>query len=144
MHHFNRYNKVGAMHYAHENWEMYARKVPLLQVLKYMPASPELEAAISLADSAERGAQNLNIKDAIEINAGVALLPLPALKREIEAGTLAAVPLSDDRLVRPLGILRSAIASVSRLRPTRTRAPEGEASSVTMGRVAPLIFWMYF
>lgn len=66
--HFQRYNKVGAMHYAHENWEMYARKVPLLQVLKYMPASPELEAAISLADSAERGAQNLNIKDAIEGN----------------------------------------------------------------------------
>jgi len=46
-----------------------------------------------------------NIKDAIEINAGVALLPLPALKREIEAGTLAAVPLGDARLVRPLGII---------------------------------------
>ena len=46
-----------------------------------------------------------NIKDAIEIGAGVALLPLPALKREIEAGTLAAVPLSDARLSRPLGII---------------------------------------
>lgn len=64
--HFNRYNKVGGRHYAHENWEMYARKVPLLQVLKYMPASPELEAAMTLADSAERGSQNLNIKDAID------------------------------------------------------------------------------
>ena len=46
-----------------------------------------------------------NIKDAIEINAGVALLPLPALKREIEAGTLAAVPLSDGRFVRPLAVI---------------------------------------
>jgi DNA-binding transcriptional LysR family regulator len=46
-----------------------------------------------------------NIKDAIEINAGVALLPLPALKREIEAGTLAGAPLSDARFVRPLGII---------------------------------------
>jgi DNA-binding transcriptional LysR family regulator len=46
-----------------------------------------------------------NIKDAIEIGAGVALLPLPALKREIEAGTLAAVPLGDGRLSRPLGII---------------------------------------
>lgn len=64
--HFRRYNKVGAMHYAHDNWEMYARKVPLLQVLKYMPASPELEAAMALSDSSERGAQNLNIKDAID------------------------------------------------------------------------------
>jgi DNA-binding transcriptional LysR family regulator len=46
-----------------------------------------------------------NIKDAIEINAGVALLPLPALRREIETGTLAAVPLSDARFVRPLAII---------------------------------------
>ena len=46
-----------------------------------------------------------NIKDAVEINAGVALLPLPALKREIETGTLAAVPLSDARFVRPLAII---------------------------------------
>ena len=46
-----------------------------------------------------------NIKQAIEINAGVALLPLPALERDLRSGTLSAVPLSDARLVRPLGIL---------------------------------------
>jgi DNA-binding transcriptional LysR family regulator len=46
-----------------------------------------------------------NIKKAIEISAGVALLPLPALRREMQAGTLAAVPLSDCRFVRPLGII---------------------------------------
>jgi DNA-binding transcriptional LysR family regulator len=46
-----------------------------------------------------------NIKQAIEINAGVALLPLPALQREVRAGTIAAVPLRDARFVRPLGIL---------------------------------------
>jgi len=46
-----------------------------------------------------------NIKQAIEIAAGVALLPAPALEREVRAGTLAAVPLTDARLVRPLGIL---------------------------------------
>ncbi|MGH7342873.1 MAG: LysR family transcriptional regulator, partial [Candidatus Rokuibacteriota bacterium] len=46
-----------------------------------------------------------NIKDAIEISAGVALLPQPALQREIQAGTLAAVPLTDSRLARPLGII---------------------------------------
>ena len=47
-----------------------------------------------------------NIKQAIEIPSGVALLPLPALHREVRAGTLAAVPLSDARLVRPLGIIQ--------------------------------------
>lgn len=47
-----------------------------------------------------------NIKQAIEIPSGVALLPLPALEREVRAGTLAAVPLSDARFVRPLGIIQ--------------------------------------
>jgi recombination protein RecT len=64
--HFDRYNKVGESHYATGNWEMYARKIPLLQVLKYMPSSPELETAINLAHAGEQGAQNLNIKDAVE------------------------------------------------------------------------------
>lgn len=45
------------------------------------------------------------IKRAIEIDAGVALLPAPTVVREVEAGTLAAVPLSTNELVRPLGII---------------------------------------
>ena len=35
--HRNKYNKVGSRHYSFRDWEMYARKIPLLQVLKYMP-----------------------------------------------------------------------------------------------------------
>ncbi len=46
-----------------------------------------------------------NIKKAIEVSAGVALLPLPALQREIQSGTLVAVPLTDARFARPLGII---------------------------------------
>ena len=45
------------------------------------------------------------IKKAIEISAGVALLPLPTLRREVKDGTLAAVPLAQARFVRPLGII---------------------------------------
>lgn len=63
--HRDRYNKVGKRHYSFQNWEMYARKVVLLQVLKYMPSSAELGVAISLNDSAEIGKQHLNIDDAI-------------------------------------------------------------------------------
>lgn len=40
--HLERYNKVGKRHYAYENMEMYARKVVLLQTIKYLPASVEL------------------------------------------------------------------------------------------------------
>jgi len=45
------------------------------------------------------------IKRAIEIDAGIGLLPLPTVLREVEAGTLVAVPLATEELVRPLGII---------------------------------------
>lgn len=64
--HRDRYNKVGDKHYSYDNMEMYARKVVLLQVLKYMPCSPELAAAMALNDAAEIGAQRIDLKDAIE------------------------------------------------------------------------------
>ena len=56
--HLRQYNKVGQRHYANEsenNFEMYARKVALLQVLKYMPASIELANAIDVSHAAEAG-----------------------------------------------------------------------------------------
>jgi len=45
------------------------------------------------------------IKKAIEVSAGVALLPDPTLRREVQAGTLVARPLSGCRLVRPLAMI---------------------------------------
>lgn len=45
------------------------------------------------------------IKRAIEIDAGVGLLPEPTVSREVASGTLRAVPLDTDELVRPLGII---------------------------------------
>ena len=61
--HRNRYNRQGERHYSYREWEMYARKVVLLQVLKYLPASPELETAVSLNDAAEVGEQHLNLDE---------------------------------------------------------------------------------
>src|SRR5437667_511858 len=46
-----------------------------------------------------------NIKKAIAIGAGIALLPAPTLRQELEAGTLRARPLEGGGLVRPLGII---------------------------------------
>jgi DNA-binding transcriptional LysR family regulator len=45
------------------------------------------------------------IKRAIEINAGVGLLPEPTVVSEVESGRLIAVPLACNELVRPLGII---------------------------------------
>ncbi|MFO1066309.1 MAG: recombinase RecT [Pirellulales bacterium] len=53
--HRDKYNKVGKDHYSYTNWEMYARKVVLLQVLKYLPKSIELQAAVDIAEREEEG-----------------------------------------------------------------------------------------
>jgi recombination protein RecT len=56
--HLKAYNKVGDRHYANaseNNFEMYGRKVALLQVLKYMPQSVELAQATQLAEMADTG-----------------------------------------------------------------------------------------
>jgi DNA-binding transcriptional LysR family regulator len=47
------------------------------------------------------------IKRAVEIDAGVALLPEPTVGRELAAGTLCAVRLAGDDLMRPLGIVHA-------------------------------------
>ena len=53
--HRDGFNKQGGKHYSYRNPEMYARKVALLQVLKYMPSSIEIANAIAVSDAAEQG-----------------------------------------------------------------------------------------
>jgi recombination protein RecT len=53
--HRDKYNKLGTKHYSFRDWEMYARKIPLLQVLKYMPCSVEVANAIQVSHAAEEG-----------------------------------------------------------------------------------------
>ena len=64
--HRDKYNKVGTRHYSYRHLEMYARKVVLLQVLKYMPASAELSVALDLEYASGMGNQHLETKDVIE------------------------------------------------------------------------------
>ncbi|NLH41802.1 MAG: LysR family transcriptional regulator [Planctomycetes bacterium] len=45
------------------------------------------------------------IKRAVEINAGVSILPQPTIIQEVASGTLRAIPFSNERFVRPTGIL---------------------------------------
>jgi recombination protein RecT len=53
--HRNRFNKVGSDHYSFQHFEMYARKVVLLQVIKYMPKSVELQNAVNLEEASKAG-----------------------------------------------------------------------------------------
>lgn len=73
--HRNKQNKVGDRHYSYVHPEMYARKIPLLQVLKYLPSSIELSNASALDASATEGNQSLTIdmalKGELENGAGI-------------------------------------------------------------------------
>jgi recombination protein RecT len=64
--HRDKFNKVGRRHYSFDNIEMYARKVVLLQVLKYLPSSAELATATELSVAADMGRQEITVEDAIE------------------------------------------------------------------------------
>lgn len=59
--HRNKYNRVGDQHYSYRDWEMYARKIPLLQVIKYLPASVEMVTAQTLDWMGSEGRQRLTI-----------------------------------------------------------------------------------
>ena len=45
------------------------------------------------------------LKRAVEINTGFSLLPEPTVVREVQLGSLVAIPLASVKMVRPLGIL---------------------------------------
>jgi phage RecT family recombinase len=64
--HRNKQNKVGDRHYSYAYPEMYARKIPLLQVIKYLPSSIELANASALDVTASEGRQALTIDMALK------------------------------------------------------------------------------
>lgn len=63
-------------------------------------AKHQVQVRISMAfDNIE------TIKRAIEINAGIGILPEPTTVREVALGTLVTIPLRDVQFVRPIGIV---------------------------------------
>ncbi|MGE0758243.1 MAG: LysR family transcriptional regulator [Pirellulaceae bacterium] len=69
----------------------------------------ELERVLAAQDVEMRVVMEFDnietIKRAIEIDAGVGILPEPTLDRELQAGSLVARPLKDIHLTRPVGII---------------------------------------
>jgi DNA-binding transcriptional LysR family regulator len=45
------------------------------------------------------------VKRAVEIDAGISILPQTAILQELAAGTIKAVPFSNEKFVRPTGII---------------------------------------
>lgn len=64
--HRTRFNKVGNKHYSYNNpesFEAYGRKLPLLQVVKFLPVSYEQSIAQELDYAADRGVQKMRPDD---------------------------------------------------------------------------------
>ena len=53
------------------------------------------------------------LKQAVEINAGIAFLPASAISSELAKGTLAILPHQGSEIIRPLGIVSRASRMVS-------------------------------
>lgn len=111
--HRDKFNKVGARHYSFQNFEMYARKVVLLQVLKYMPRSIELAGAITAADAAEIG-HTSRVEDGIVIDVPTEALVEDAKpifsKQDAEKPTEQPTPPAEDPEGDPLPQISALLA----------------------------------
>src|SRR6185295_2118685 len=85
------------------------RNEPFVAFQEGLKIREEIDAAFALNDVSVRVAlafDNIEtIKRAIEIGAGISLLPEPTVAREIESGSLVQIPLEGTWLARPLGII---------------------------------------
>lgn len=76
---------------------------------KEVPTRTWIDGLLSRYSTAVRPVMEFDntetIKRAVEINAGVSILPENTIIQEVAAGTLKAVPLSNERFVRPTGII---------------------------------------
>jgi DNA-binding transcriptional LysR family regulator len=85
------------------------------------------------------------IKKGVEIGAGLALLPEPTLRQELQRGTLRAVRLEGCRLVRPLRIIHrrqpqlgnAALAFIEQLRTAGVGPPSSQERNGAHGETRP-------
>jgi recombination protein RecT len=107
--HLTQYNKVGGKHYAmanENNFEMYARKVALLQVLKYMPSSIELANALAVSHAAESGQHAVIEGDFVTVSSGAADLDAGEVKTPERA---APKPWPADKFATQFSIWKDAV-----------------------------------
>jgi len=121
-------------HYSFAHPEMYARKIPLLQVIKYLPSSIELQDASALDIAQSEGKQNLTIDMALTGN----LLDTTELsEEEVEAESLMESlgwpenkrKMCRDqyhgRLSEQVSYLRAEVEKLQRLQPKKDESPAG-------------------
>jgi recombination protein RecT len=127
--HLNQYNKVGDRHYAlqnENNMEMYGRKVALLQVLKYMPKSIEMQNVQSLEYRADEGLQHLTVSNQGIIDADFVDIS-PESQGAIDGATTRTAQVRETVTASRKDSKAKAEAAVEKTQPqTQQREPEPE------------------
>ncbi len=113
-------NKVGRDHYSYRHPEMYARKVPLLQVIKYLPSSTELATALDLNDQVEVAPVTVSVTPEapqpaapqLAAEAESAPPPAPAEPAPAAAAESAPAPISNEQLETIIGAMEKRLGAV--------------------------------
>ena len=83
-----------------ENFIAFDHNLPIRRVLdRYLRDHQVNVQVVMELDNIE------TIKQAVEIGAGISILPEPTIKKELKIGTLASVPWATHKLRRPVGII---------------------------------------
>lgn len=99
-HHLSRRNAVTAEHLRDEDYVAFDRDLLIRKEIdRYLRQRSVSIRVVMEFDNIE------TIKQAVEIGAGVSILPEPTVREEVQAGTLAMVRLIAPQLQRPIGII---------------------------------------
>jgi DNA-binding transcriptional LysR family regulator len=126
------------------------RGEPLVAFQAGLKIREEIDRVLSMAQVRPKVALEFDnietIKRAVEIGSGISLLPEPTIAREIESGSLVQIPLENQLLARPLGIIHRRDRKLSetarqfiqllqsQATPPTPTATEGTVSTPTNGR----------
>ncbi len=99
-HHLARMSKVSVGQLRGENFVGFERDLIIRKELeRYLRENEVTVRVVMEFDNIE------TIKQAIEVGAGVSILPGPTVRNEVRSGTLIAVPLAIRKPTRPIGII---------------------------------------
>jgi DNA-binding transcriptional LysR family regulator len=99
-HHLARLKKVTISQLRGENFIAFEKSLPIRKELdRYLRDNQVAVRIVMEFDNIE------TIKQAVEIGAGLSILPEPTVVKELKIGTLAAVPLAITKIRRPIGII---------------------------------------
>lgn len=99
-HHLARAKKASLSQLRGENFIAFEKSLPIRKELDRCLRDNGVNVRVVMEfDNIE------TIKQAVEIGAGLSVLPEPTIQKELKIGTLAGVPLSGQKLRRPIGII---------------------------------------